>query len=149
MFTAAIPVVPLTQTGQQTIHQAKIMGVQNLPQHPNHDLSQQKPIVQHQNQLKQHWNHTGQITSTQIDDRQSENKSSDWAPNNQLPHHQVAPNYQSEQEMFGQMQQVHVQSSQVPMGYMPGQPQQTSQLAQMNVVKVPNQQPGRFSKKFC
>lgn len=148
-IVAAVPVVPVTQasqqSGQQPVQQ-KNMAVQNQPQHPNHDLSQQKPIaiVQPQNQIKQQWNHTGQITATAIDERHPD-KSNEWTPNNQISQQQAMSNFHSGQETLDQMQQqVNVQSSQVPVGYVPGQqlPQQTSQLAQMNTLK--NQQSGNL-----
>lgn len=142
--------VPVTQSAQQVVQQpvqrAKVIGVQN--QHPNHDLTQQKSAVQHQNQIKQ-WNHTGQATNPQAEERHLENKSSDWAPNNQISQ-QVPSNFQAGQEMFGEMQQQQgqVQSTQVPIGYASGQqlPQQTTQMAQISVAKPANQQqPGKLN----
>lgn len=128
---------------QQPVQRAKVLNVQN--QHQNHDISQQKPAIQQQNQIKQQWNHTGQATNPQMEERQVESKSSDWAANNQLSQHQVSSNFHAGQEMFGQIQQGHVQSSQVQMSYASGQqlPQHT-QVAQMNVAKSSNQLPGRF-----
>lgn len=122
------------------------MSVQNQSHHPNHDLSQ-KPIVQHQNQIKQQWNHTGQVTGAQVDEKNLENKSIDWAPNNQIQH-QGTTNYHSSQEMFSQVSQ-QVQSSQVPMGYVPGQqiPHQSTQVAQVNLGKIASQpQTGMYNK---
>lgn len=142
------PVTPVVQQSiQQAVQQTKVAVTQNQTQHPNHDLSQQKSIAQHPNQVKQQWNHTGQTTGAQVEDRLPDSKSSDWAPSNQIPQQPVTPNYHSGQEIFGNVPQQQVQSSQVPMGYVPGQllPQQSSQLPQINIAK-PQTQSGKFNQ---